>query len=234
MENMALWKQWKGVPAEAQKPIKGGRLNGFTDINPVWRMRVLTENFGPCGVGWMYTLDKQWSEPMGDEVLCFAQISLYYKVGDEWSKPVIGTGGSKLLTKESGGVRPSDEGYKMAMTDALSVACKALGIGADVYWQRGESKYETPAAPSKPSIPGKLSQAKMPTTDKSTEALAKEAERKARFNDFKKLNGLDNERLSALRAKLIVNGRVTEVPTTQMTDAEFETFLREMAQEIGA
>ena len=27
----------------------------------------------------------------------------------------------------------NDEAYKMALTDAISVACKQLGVGADVY-----------------------------------------------------------------------------------------------------
>ena len=35
----------------------------------------------------------------------------------------------------------SDEAYKMAYTDALSVACKALGIAADVYYEKDKSKY---------------------------------------------------------------------------------------------
>ena len=35
----------------------------------------------------------------------------------------------------------SDECYKMAYTDAISVAAKALGIGADVYWAAGRTKY---------------------------------------------------------------------------------------------
>ena len=29
----------------------------------------------------------------------------------------------------------------MALTDALSVACKALGLAADIYWQDGRTKY---------------------------------------------------------------------------------------------
>lgn len=29
----------------------------------------------------------------------------------------------------------------MAYTDALSVACKALGIGADIYWSKDKTKY---------------------------------------------------------------------------------------------
>lgn len=33
----------------------------------------------------------------------------------------------------------------MALTDAISVACKALGFGADIYWEAGRTKYN--AAP---------------------------------------------------------------------------------------
>lgn len=32
----------------------------------------------------------------------------------------------------------------MALTDAISVACKALGFGADVYWDADKSKYDKP------------------------------------------------------------------------------------------
>ena len=40
----------------------------------------------------------------------------------------------------------------MATTDALSVACKQLGIAADVYWNAGESKYNNPyLEPVKPA-----------------------------------------------------------------------------------
>lgn len=35
----------------------------------------------------------------------------------------------------------SDECYKMALTDAISVACKALGVAADVYWSSDVTKY---------------------------------------------------------------------------------------------
>lgn len=48
---MDIWCAVSTTPKEAQKTIKGGRLNGFTDINPMWRFKVLTECFGPCGIG---------------------------------------------------------------------------------------------------------------------------------------------------------------------------------------
>lgn len=46
-----------------------------------------------------------------------------------------------LASKEKSGIYVSDECYKMATTDAISVACKQLGIGADVYWESDASKY---------------------------------------------------------------------------------------------
>ena len=140
---LSLYNAVKTVPKEAQKTIKGGRINGFTDINPMWRIRTLTESFGPCGIGWYYTIDREWLEPCEatGEVAAFVRISLYIKLGDEWSKPIVSVGGSAFVAQESKGLRLSDEAYKMAQTDALSVACKNLGIGADVYWQAGATKY---------------------------------------------------------------------------------------------
>ena len=42
---------------------------------------------------------------------------------------------------QKGGAYVSDECFKMATTDAISVACKQLGIGADVYWDKDKTKY---------------------------------------------------------------------------------------------
>lgn len=143
MENMKIYDAGKSVPAEAKKTIKGGRINGFTDINPMWRIRKLTEIFGPCGIGWYYTIDREWLEgnESTGEVAAFVRISLYIKADGEWSKPIVGVGGSMFAANESRGIRVSDECYKMAQTDAISVACKNLGIGAEVYWEAGETKY---------------------------------------------------------------------------------------------
>ncbi|HCC35130.1 MAG TPA: hypothetical protein DEQ02_05645 [Ruminococcaceae bacterium] len=45
----------------------------------------------------------------------------------------------------------SDECFKMALTDAISVSCKALGFGADVYWDKDRTKYSgTPEGAGKP------------------------------------------------------------------------------------
>ena len=133
--NMILYEKFRAVPPEAQKTITGGRLNGKTDINPMWRIKALTEAFGACGFGWWYEIiDKHLERTDLGEVSAFVDIALYYVVDGQTSKPVYGTGGSAFIAKEKAGLYVSDECYKMALTDAISVACKALGIGADVYW----------------------------------------------------------------------------------------------------
>lgn len=142
MENMKYYNLLRAVPPEALKTIGAGRLKGMSDINPMWRIKVLTETFGVCGFGWRYEIVKQWTENgTDDEIRAFCNINLYVKIGDQWSEAIPGTGGSSLATVERNGVYVSDEGYKMALTDALSVACKALGVGADVYYAKDRSKY---------------------------------------------------------------------------------------------
>ena len=142
MENLELYNKVREVPQDAKKTISAGRIKGFTDINPMWRIKCLTEQFGPCGIGWYYKTVEKWTETVGDETCAFVMIELYVLYDGKWSQPISGTGGSRLATNERSGVYVSDECYKMATTDALSVACKNLGIGADVYWKEGKTKYD--------------------------------------------------------------------------------------------
>ena len=132
--NLSIYNKVREVPQTALKQIKGGRLNGMSDINPMWRIKVMTETFGICGIGWKYEVTKQWTEPFGTEIRGFCNINLYVKVDGQWSEPIFGTGGSSFVTSERNGSYVNDEVYKMALTDALSVAMKALGVGADVYF----------------------------------------------------------------------------------------------------
>lgn len=142
MSNLDIYDKIKDVPEKAQKKITGGRLNGMTDIKPMWRIEKLTEVFGMVGVGWKTkTLRKEIIEGANSEKIAVVDIELYVKCDDVWSEPIEGTGGSSFVAKEKNGLYTSDECFKMAYTDALSVACKALGMGANIYW--GDSKYDT-------------------------------------------------------------------------------------------
>lgn len=134
MDNMKFYNQGKEVPENARKAIAGGRLSGMTDINPQWRIEKLTEMFGPCGIGWkVKTISKWIEEGANGEKAAFLDIELFIKVDGEWSEAIEGNGGASFVSKERNGMYTSDECYKMAKTDALSVACKMLGIGSDIY-----------------------------------------------------------------------------------------------------
>lgn len=141
MQNREIWDKVCRPPQEALKTIKGGRLSGMTDISPQWRFQVMTEVFGPCGRGWSYEIEKLWTEsgPEG-AVMAFALVKLQVTGEKYW---IPGIGGSAMIAKESSGLRGNDEAYKMAVTDALSVAMKALGVGADIYAGKWDgSKYK--------------------------------------------------------------------------------------------
>jgi hypothetical protein len=128
----------------------------MTDINPQWRYKAMAEVYGECGVGWKYTIDRLWIEEgvAGERMAC-AQVLVQTKfgLGDEWNHPIPGIGGSMLIAKEKDGLRTNDEAYKMAVTDALSVAMKMLGVGSAIYEGRWDgSKYrDAPMAPITPT-----------------------------------------------------------------------------------
>lgn len=171
--NLKFWEQLRTPPNDPTvlKKITGGRLSGKTDINPQWRLEKMTEVFGPVGVGWTYRIVRTWTEqgrlgpgipaqeiPAEHEVVACAEIALKYRYkpttgqGDAhgmcWSEEIPGIGGHQLVVRESTGFHTNDECYKMAVTDALSVAMKQLGMAADVY--RGlfnDSKYSANTAP---------------------------------------------------------------------------------------
>jgi hypothetical protein len=144
--DMEYYKKLATPPADALKKIGGGRLSGMTDIKPQWRIEKLTEVFGLCGFGWKYEITKQWTEEGTEgQKLAFCNVNLYVMIDGEWSDAIPGTGGNMLIAKEKAGLYSSDEAYKMALTDALSVAMKAIGMAADIYRGAGvDSKYARP------------------------------------------------------------------------------------------
>ena len=154
MENaMEIYTQCCSTPQNALKPINAGRLKGMSDINPMYRIQKLTEVFGACGFGWKYTIEnKEIMDGANGEKVAIVDINLYVKWNGEWSEAIPGTGGASFIANERNGAYTSDECYKMALTDAISVSCKALGIGADVYWTAGHTKYDTPRQTAQQSV----------------------------------------------------------------------------------
>ena len=226
MSNMDIYDSFRVTPKEAQKEIAGGRLRGFTDINPMYRIQKLTEKFGPCGIGWYYEPVKKWIERAGDEIMAFVDISLFIKVDGEWSKPIAGTGGSALYAMEKGGLKASDECFKMATTDAISVACKQLGIGADVYWKAGESKYSRQETPSQPvEAPSKPAEAPKPA-DKAEHPMTPKERVESLCNSLR----ITVKQFGDLYAMLQAGGKIPNKKTAELMPSEWTTLIPLMQQ----
>lgn len=154
MNNMEIYEKLREAPAEALKPITAGRLKGMSDINPMWRIKALTEAFGPCGVGWWYEITEKRiiDDETTNQRMATVDINLYYVNPEtgETSRPIPGTGGASLVAQERNGAYLSDEAFKMALTDAISVSCKALGMAANVYYANDRTKYTKPQESQEP------------------------------------------------------------------------------------
>ena len=132
--NINNWNKVSKVPTNRLKPIAFGSLKGKSDINPQWRIKAMTEVYGMCGTGWYHELKNKWeSKCENGELLCFCEVNVYVKDGENWSMPIVGVGGNKIEVKNKNGLVPNDEGWKMAYTDALGTALKSIGVASEIY-----------------------------------------------------------------------------------------------------
>ncbi len=143
-ENSKLWDKLKTPPEKYTKKFrKAGGFSG-TNIDPTWRAQVMTEVFGPVGKGWGWEIQDRWREEYhseeGEAWYVFVQVRVWYLIDGEecWTGPQIGGTDTRI----------PDEGYKMAITDALGKCLLSIGVGAAVYLGEFDNKYGRPQADS--------------------------------------------------------------------------------------
>ncbi|MBQ8289350.1 MAG: hypothetical protein IJY01_00560 [Clostridia bacterium] len=206
--NMSIYNAVRSCPKEAQKAIGAGRLRGKTDINPMWRLKVLTEQFGPCGIGFTISIKRTWiEEGANGERTANVEVALRYKYNGEWSEDVAGIGGAMLIEKETNGLHTDDDAFKKAYTDAISVACKAIGVAADIYYANDpESKYysgdngpmQTPDVPTAPKTLSKYQTVKELIQGKSMSIEACEEWIRKKYGSAIQINKLTDEQFNEL------------------------------------
>ncbi len=126
-----LWDRLgKTDPKHTKAFSRAGGFKG-TAIKPMFSFRRMTEEYGPCGVGWGVGQPsfQTVAAPEG-EVLVYCTVSIWH--GDR-ANIVFGVGGDKAVIKQSSGLRSDDEAFKKAFTDAVTNALKLIGVGADVH-----------------------------------------------------------------------------------------------------
>ena len=246
--NMRIYEAVRFVPEQAKKKITGGRLAGMTDINSMWRIKALTEQFGPCGEGW-YTSDvKYWQDRLDNNgsVALFCSLLLHVKIDGSWSQPIYGIGGNTLVAAEKSGLRIDDEAYKKAYTDAISVACKALGIGADVYFEKDVTKYSEyedesgqPAQQPAKQQTNQTSQqpaqqpAKQPDKQPDKKTAAVQFDYRAALTQYKQERNLTSEQFADLRNACIICGSVQDIRSSDMTQKDWEALFMAIDEQIA-
>ena len=246
--NMRIYDAVRHVPDQAKKKINGGRLAGMTDINGMWRIKVLTEQFGPCGDGWYISDVQYWQDRMdkNESVALFCSILLHVKMDGAWSQPIYGIGGNMLVAAEKSGPRLDDEAYKKAYTDAISVACKALGIGADVYFEKDVTKYSDYEGESEQKEQQTHQQtAQLPAQQKPQQPAQQHPQQPAQQPDavqfdyrasvaqYKQARNLTSEQFADLRNACIICGAVPDMRSSDMTQRDWETLFRAIDEQIA-
>lgn len=224
--NMRIYDAVRSVPPEAIKPITAGRLKGKSDINPMWRIKVLTEQYGPCGEGWYTEGVRYWTvmQEKSLEMAVFCELQLHTKGENGWSAPIYGIGGNTVIAAEKNGLYLDDEAYKKAYTDALSVACKALGIGADVYWQSDRTKYSGVTDPDT-----RQTAAVHPTQ----QPAAVQFDYRAALTQYKQARNLTSDQFADLRNACIVCGASPDMRSADMTQRDWEALFMAIDEQIA-
>lgn len=135
MTTTEIWDRLAKTDPKATKGFQ--RAGGFkgTAVNPTHRMKMMTQAFGPVGIGWGMTAPEYQivTAPNGD-MLVFCTAAVWIMHEGKKSELIYGTGGDVVASKrKSGDAFTDDEAFKKAFTDALGNAMKALGMNADVH-----------------------------------------------------------------------------------------------------
>lgn len=128
--NLAIWNALEKTDPNHTKGFN--RAGGFkgTAIKPIWIIKRLTEQFGPCGVGWGTGEPVFQVVPCEGEILVFCTVTVWHGSREN---VLCGVGGDKVQAKRKDGHFCDDEAFKKAFTDAVNNAFKFIGVGADVH-----------------------------------------------------------------------------------------------------
>jgi hypothetical protein len=141
IDNLSIWN---ALAKTDPKHTKGfNRAGGFkgTAVKPIWIIKRLTEQFGPCGIGWGVNAPQFQVVPCEREILVYCTVSVWHGTRDN---VLFGVGGDKVQAGRKESVFCDDEAFKKAFTDAVNNAFKFIGVGADVHMgQFDDDKYVT-------------------------------------------------------------------------------------------
>lgn len=142
MENKALWKRCFTTDPKAVKPITGKQYSGNSP-KPYWIIERLTDEFGPCGIGWGFTILSERFERFSDtDSLHIAAVRFWYVLdGKRGELEQIGQTKASYTTN-AGKFMLDEDAPKKSVTDALVKCASYLGFAGDIFSGRwDDSRY---------------------------------------------------------------------------------------------
>lgn len=145
-ENKALWKRAFTTDPKAVKSITGKQYAGNSP-KPYWIVERMTDEFGPCGIGWGFTILNERTEHLAEnEVLHIALVRLWYVFdGKRGELEQIGQTRAVYVKKDKS-LMIDEDAPKKSVTDALVKCASYLGFAGDIFsglWD--DSKYVSEA-----------------------------------------------------------------------------------------
>ena len=147
IENKALWKRAFTTDPAHVKPITGKQYKGNSP-KPYWIVERLTDEFGPCGIGWGFTILNERMERLTDtDTLHIAVVRFWFSLdGKRGEFEQIGQTKATYKTRD-GALMVDEDAPKKSVTDALVKCASYLGFAGDIFsgmWD--DSKYVAHAA----------------------------------------------------------------------------------------
>lgn len=141
-DNKALWDRAFTTDPSAVKEITGKQYRGNSP-KPYWIVERLTEEFGPCGIGWGFSiLNERMERLIEPEILHVAVVRFWYMLGDRRGE-LEQVGQTKACyAKKDGSLMVDEDAPKKSVTDALVKCASYLGFAGDIFsgmWD--DSKY---------------------------------------------------------------------------------------------
>jgi hypothetical protein len=145
--NKALWKRAFTTDPAHVRAITGKQYKGNSP-KPYWIVERLTDEFGPCGIGWGFSIINERMERLSDTDVLHVAVLRFWFVLDGKRGEFEQIGQTKATYEKSGGGLMVDEDApKKSVTDALVKCASYLGFAGDIFsgmWD--DSKYVAHAA----------------------------------------------------------------------------------------
>jgi hypothetical protein len=141
-DNKALWKRAFTTDPKAVKAITGKQYSGNSP-KPYWIVERLTDEFGPCGIGWGFTILNERFERFSEtDTLHVAVVRFWYMLDSKRGElEQVGQTKSSYTTA-AGKFMLDEDAPKKSVTDALVKCASYLGFAGDIFSGRwDDSRY---------------------------------------------------------------------------------------------